>query len=189
MTQKVPWMGIEPATCLPCHPPQICSHFCSSEMCLLAGLRDWYLRNTVGSSHQSQPNGKVNTGVNVKANGGGVKGQAGVGGAAPARRRTLGAVQQSSFQAESGHHQAPPLQAPPHRKPTLPHSATFHGHPLHGRWASAPQPRYVPPTVPPPTDPPSVPARSMDGAPYAPQKQEVTLRDLNLEPPSPGTLV
>lgn len=41
----------------------------------------------------------------------------------------------------------------------------------------------------PPTDHPCVSARSMDGPLYTHQKQEVTLRDLNLEPPSPGTLV
>lgn len=111
-----------------------------SEMYLLAGLRDWYLRNTVGSSHQSQPNGKVNAGVSAKANGGGVKGQAPAGAAVPARRRTLGAVQQSSFQTDGSHHQALPHHAPTLRKPALPHSATFHGHPLHsGRWVLAQQ--------------------------------------------------
>lgn len=115
-------------------------------MCLLAGLRDWYLRNTVGSSHPSQPNGKMNAGVSAKANGGGVKGQATVGGAVPARRRTLGTMQQSSFQTDGSHHQAPPHQAPPLRKPALPHSATFHGHPLHsGRWVLAHQ-HSTPPT-------------------------------------------
>lgn len=123
--------------------PLCCSQqiLITTEMFLLAGLRDWYLRNTVGSSHQNQPNGKVNAGVSTKANG-----QPTVGGAIPARRRTLGAMQQSSFQTDGSHHQAPPHQAPPLRKPTLPHSATFHGHPLHsGRWVLAHQ-HSTPPT-------------------------------------------
>uniref|UniRef100_A0A8C9X3K4 Coiled-coil domain containing 120a n=1 Tax=Sander lucioperca TaxID=283035 RepID=A0A8C9X3K4_SANLU len=59
--------------------------------------------------------------VNTKANGG-VKGQAGGGGALHGRRRTHGGIQQATYQTETSHH-----------KKTLPHSATFHGHPLHGR--------------------------------------------------------
>ncbi|CAJ1085682.1 FERM domain-containing protein 4B [Xyrichtys novacula] len=122
----------------------------------LEGLREWYLRNTIGSSNQNQVNGNVNTGVNAKVNGG-VKGQlGGVGGAMPGRRRTHGSIQQSTYQTETSHH-----------KKTLPHSATFHGHPLHGR--------------------------SVDGSIYQDsfptQKQGVPLRDLTLDQPSPGTLV
>uniref|UniRef100_UPI0037E70C1B coiled-coil domain-containing protein 120 n=1 Tax=Semicossyphus pulcher TaxID=241346 RepID=UPI0037E70C1B len=121
----------------------------------LEGLRDWYLRNTIGSTQQNQVNGKVSTGVNTKVNGG-VKGHAGGGGGAlPDRRRTQGVIQQSTYQKEASHH-----------KKTLPHSATFHGHPLHGR--------------------------SVDSSLYQdsfPQKQEVALRDLTLDQPSPGTLV
>lgn len=127
----------------------------------LEGLRDWYLRNTIGSTHQNQTNGKVNTEVNTKANGG-VKSQAGGGGLPQGRRRTQGVIQQSTYQTETSHH-----HAPPRHKSTLPHSATFHGQPLHGR--------------------------SMDGSLYhdsfPPQKQEVPLRDLTLDQPSPGTLV
>lgn len=93
----------------------------------LTGLRDWYLRNTIGSTHQNQANGKVNTAVNTKVTGG-VKGQAGGGGALQSRRRTHGVIQQSTYQTETSHH-----SVPPHHKQTLPHSATFHGHPLHGR--------------------------------------------------------
>ncbi|XP_042347267.1 LOW QUALITY PROTEIN: FERM domain-containing protein 4B [Plectropomus leopardus] len=94
----------------------------------LEGLRDWYLRNTIGSAHQNQPNSKVNAGVNTKVNGG-VKGQAGGGGALQDRRRTThGVLQPSTFKTETSHH-----QAATHQKKTLPHSATFHGHPLHGR--------------------------------------------------------
>ncbi|XP_068588274.1 FERM domain-containing protein 4B isoform X2 [Cebidichthys violaceus] len=93
----------------------------------LEGLRDWYLRNTIGSTHQNPANGKVNAGVNTKLNGG-VKGQVGGGGALQSRRRTHGVIQQSTYQTETSHHHN--LQ---HHKKTLPHSATFHGHPLHGR--------------------------------------------------------
>uniref|UniRef100_A0A3Q2W0S0 Uncharacterized protein n=1 Tax=Haplochromis burtoni TaxID=8153 RepID=A0A3Q2W0S0_HAPBU len=89
----------------------------------LEGLRDWYLRNTLGSSHQNQANGKT----------------------------------------ETNHHH----HAAPHHKHTLPHSATFHGHPLHGR--------------------------SVDGSLYhdsfPAHKQEVPLRDPPMDQPSPGTLV
>ncbi|KAM6929596.1 uncharacterized protein ccdc120a [Lycodopsis pacificus] len=119
----------------------------------LEGLRDWYLRNTIGSTHQNAANGKVNAGVNTKVNGV-VKGQAGGGGALQSRRRTHGVIQQSTYQTETSHHHN--LQ---HHKNTLPHSATFHGHPLHGR--------------------------SMDSSLYhdsfLPQTQE--------DQPSPGTLV
>ena len=86
------------------------------------GLRDWYLRNTIGSTHQNQASGKVNAGVNAKVNDG-VKGQNGGGGALQGRRRTTVVIQ-----TETSHH-----HAPPQHKQTLPHSATFHGHPLHGR--------------------------------------------------------
>ncbi|XP_019110173.2 coiled-coil domain-containing protein 120 [Larimichthys crocea] len=116
----------------------------------LEGLRDWYLRNTIGSTHQ-------NTGINTKVNGG-VKGQTGGGGALQGQRRTHGVIQQPTYQMETSHHTVP------HHKQTLPHSATFHGHPLHGR--------------------------SLDSSLFPPQKQEVPLRDATLDQPSsPGTLV
>uniref|UniRef100_A0A8P4G0H4 Coiled-coil domain containing 120a n=1 Tax=Dicentrarchus labrax TaxID=13489 RepID=A0A8P4G0H4_DICLA len=102
----------------------------------LEGLRDWYLRNTIG--------------------------QGGGGGALPGRRRTHGGIQQSTYQTEKSHH-----HAPPHRKPTLPHSATFHGQPLHGRSVDS----------------------SLYHDSFPPQKQEVPHRDLTLDQPSPGTLV
>lgn len=118
----------------------------------LEGLRDWYLRNTIGSTHQNQANGKVNTGVNAKVNGG-VKGQAGGGGAPQGRRRTHGGViQQATYQIETSHH----------HKQTLPHSATFHGQPLHGRSVDS----------------------SLYHESFPPQKP-----DLTLDQPSPGTLV
>ncbi|KAM4609892.1 coiled-coil domain-containing protein 120 [Polymixia lowei] len=87
----------------------------------LEGLRDWYLRNTLGSTHQNQMNGKVNRGV---------KGQDNGGGALQRRRTTHGVIQQSASQMETHHLYVPP---PPHKQTQLPHSATFHGHPLHGR--------------------------------------------------------
>ncbi|KAM7405341.1 hypothetical protein PAMP_012609 [Pampus punctatissimus] len=114
----------------------------------LEGLRDWYLRNTIGSSHTNQANGKVNAGVT---------GQAG-GGALQRRRTTHGVIQQPTYQTETSHH--PALH---HKQTALPHSATFHGHPLH--------------------------ARSVDSSLYhdsfPPQKQEVP----SVDQPSPGTLV
>nr|XP_046253441.1 FERM domain-containing protein 4B [Scatophagus argus]XP_046253442.1 FERM domain-containing protein 4B [Scatophagus argus]XP_046253443.1 FERM domain-containing protein 4B [Scatophagus argus] len=127
----------------------------------LEGLRDWYLRNTIGSTHQNQANGKANTGVNTKVNGG-VKGQAEGGGALQGRRRTHGVIQQLTYQTETSHH-----QGLPHHKQMLPHSATFHGHPLHGRTMDS----------------------SLCHDSFPPQKQEVPLRDLTLDQPSPGTLV
>ncbi|XP_076596935.1 uncharacterized protein ccdc120a [Chaetodon auriga] len=127
----------------------------------LEGLRDWYLRNTIGSTHQNQANGKVNTGVNTKVSEE-VKGQVGGGGAPQSRRRTHGVIQQSTYRMEANHRHA--LQ---HHKQTLPHSATFHGHPLHGRSVES----------------------SLYHDPFPPQKQEVPLRDLTLDQPSPGTLV
>ncbi|XP_051797044.1 coiled-coil domain-containing protein 120-like isoform X2 [Acanthochromis polyacanthus] len=89
----------------------------------LEGLRDWYLRNTIGSSHQNQVNGKAASKVSR-----GVKGQSGGGGALQRRRTTHGVIQPSTYQTETSHH-----HAATHHKPTLPHSATFHGQPLTGR--------------------------------------------------------
>ncbi|XP_028308822.1 coiled-coil domain-containing protein 120 [Gouania willdenowi] len=83
----------------------------------LEGLRDWYLRNTLGSAQLNQTSGKV---ALAKVNGG-VKGQSG---ALQRRRTTHGVLHQPIFQAELGSHQ--------HHKPTLPHSATFHGQPMTG---------------------------------------------------------
>ncbi|XP_030278160.1 FERM domain-containing protein 4B-like isoform X2 [Sparus aurata] len=122
----------------------------------LEGLRDWYLRNTIGSTHQNQASGKVNAGVNTKVNDG-VKVQTGGGGALQGRRRTTVVIQ-----TETSHH-----HAPPQHKQTLPHSATFHGHPLHGRSVDS----------------------SLHHDSFPPHKQEVPLRDLTLDQPSPGTLV
>ncbi|XP_058499787.1 coiled-coil domain-containing protein 120 isoform X1 [Solea solea] len=123
----------------------------------LEGLRDWYLRNTASSIQQNHTNGKVSTGVMS-----GFEGQSGGGGARQRRRTTHGVIQQSTFQNETSHH--PTLSR---HKQKLPHSATFHGHPLHGR--------------------------SVDNSLYhdcfPPQKEEVPLREPCGIQPSPGTLV
>lgn len=86
--------------------------------CVAAGLRDWYLRNTVGANHQSQVNGKVNSKVKCQAGGGALQ----------IRRKTIGVIQPPTYQMDANHH-----HPPPHCKQALPHSATFHGHPLHAR--------------------------------------------------------
>ncbi|XP_072223809.1 LOW QUALITY PROTEIN: uncharacterized protein ccdc120a [Leuresthes tenuis] len=120
----------------------------------LEGLRDWYLRNTLGSAQQNSVAGKVN-GAGTKMN------AVLKAGALQRRRTTHGIIQQSAYQTEADHHAAP------HHKPMLPHSATFHGHPLHGRSVDG--------------------SFHHDSAPS--QKQEVALRDPPLDQPSPGTLV
>lgn len=77
----------------------------------LEGLRDWYLRNALG-----QP--ANNTG----------KGQEGV----PSQRRRTTASLHGSHQHPPLKHQAQSFQGDtPY--PHLPQSATFHGHPVHGR--------------------------------------------------------
>ncbi|KAF0036114.1 hypothetical protein F2P81_011426 [Scophthalmus maximus] len=127
----------------------------------LEGLRDWYLRNTLGSTHQNQANIQVSTGVSAKVNGG-VKGQPCVGRALQRRRTTHGVIQQSTYHTEMSHHHTLSLH-----KLTLPHSATFHGQPLLGRSVDS--------------------SLYHDHIPL--QKQEVSRRDSPMDQPSPGTLV
>uniref|UniRef100_A0A1A8CU61 Coiled-coil domain containing 120 n=1 Tax=Nothobranchius kadleci TaxID=1051664 RepID=A0A1A8CU61_NOTKA len=122
----------------------------------LEGLRDWYLRNTLGSSHQT--NGKVATGASTKVTAG-VKGQTEGG---EALQRSLTSHSISANQRESSHQ-----YASPHPKKTLPHSATFHGHLLHSRSVE----------------------KSFYQDMCRSQKQEVLLRDTQVNQPSPGTLV
>ncbi|XP_075994528.1 uncharacterized protein LOC142989046 [Genypterus blacodes] len=129
----------------------------------LEGLRDWYLRNTLGPAHQNLPNGNGNAKVSGR-----VKGQSiGVGGALQRRRTTHGVLQQSAYQSETHSHQAPPPLPHHHKQTPLPHSATFHGQTLLGR--------------------------SFDGSLYYEsfplQKQEVPVQDVSMDQPSPGTLV
>nr|XP_057939980.1 coiled-coil domain-containing protein 120 isoform X2 [Doryrhamphus excisus] len=112
----------------------------------LEGLRDWYLRNTIGSSHSNQANGKV-------------KGQTG---ALQRRRTTHGVLPQPNYQTEAG-----PRAVPHSKKGALPHSVTFHGHPLHARSADS--------------------SLYLDSA--LPHKQDTSLREAPAEPASPGTLV
>lgn len=110
----------------------------------LEGLRDWYLRNALG-----QP-----------ANGG--KGKEGT---QTQRRRTT-----SSLHTSQPH---PPLKHQPQSfqtdtsYPQMPQSATFHGHPLHGR--------------------------SMELSLYqdtlSSKMQEMTLKETSNDRPTPGTLV
>ncbi|KAM3617495.1 uncharacterized protein V6R79_006937 [Siganus canaliculatus] len=128
----------------------------------LEGLRDWYLRNTIGSAHQSQANGTFNAGLGTKLNGE-VKGQTRRGEAPRGRRKTThGVIQQSTYQTEGSVH---PVAA--HHKPALPHSATFHGHPLHGRSADG----------------------SLYHESFSPQSKDAVVRELAMDHPSPGTLV
>ncbi|XP_038154369.1 FERM domain-containing protein 4B isoform X1 [Cyprinodon tularosa] len=124
----------------------------------LEGLRDWYLRNTLGSAHQNQASGNVSAAATAKPSSS-VKGQPGGGDALQRRRTAHGVLQQAGYQS----HQC----AAPHHKQTLPHSATFHGHPLHGRSVD----------------------NSLYQDSFPPQKQEVPLRDFVVDQPSPGTLV
>ncbi|KPP68466.1 coiled-coil domain-containing protein 120-like [Scleropages formosus] len=99
----------------------------------LEGLRDWYLRNTLG---QGAPVAK------------------GQESAQPRRRTTHGHVQveQPYSQCHNTH---------------MPQSATFHGHPLHGRSMEL----------------------SLYQESFSSQMQDLTLKEPNAEPPAPGTLV
>ncbi|XP_046895225.1 coiled-coil domain-containing protein 120 isoform X2 [Hypomesus transpacificus] len=127
----------------------------------LEGLRDWYLRNTLG--HPGSGGQGPGTGP------GSGKGQEN---GAPHRRRTTASLHcssqphtlqhQQSYQGE-GHLPYPTQNPTPH----LPHSATFHGHPLHGRSVELPLYQDILPT----------------------QLQELSLKGANGDQPSPGTLV
>uniref|UniRef100_A0A8C7YBE3 Cytohesin Ubiquitin Protein Inducing domain-containing protein n=1 Tax=Oryzias sinensis TaxID=183150 RepID=A0A8C7YBE3_9TELE len=90
----------------------------------LEGLRDWYLRNTLGSSHHNQASSKVTAGAGTKAKAK-VKGQNGGGEALQRRRTTHAVLPQSTYDTDGGYQ-----HAALHPKPTLSHSVTFHGHPL-----------------------------------------------------------
>ncbi|RVE71115.1 hypothetical protein OJAV_G00071640 [Oryzias javanicus] len=96
----------------------------------LEGLRDWYLRNTLGSSHHNQASTKVTAGAGTKMKAK-VKGQNGGGEALQRRRTTHAVLPPSSYEADGGYQ-----HAALHPKPTLSHSVTFHGHPLHSRTSA-----------------------------------------------------
>ncbi|KAL4646281.1 coiled-coil domain-containing protein 120-like [Arapaima gigas] len=98
----------------------------------LEGLRDWYLRNTLG---QGAATGKGQESVQP-------------------RRRTAHGL----MQADQSYSQCP--------NPHMPQSATFHGHPLHGRPTEFPL--YQEPLS---------------------QMQDLTLKEPSAESPAPGTLV
>ncbi|XP_039521748.1 coiled-coil domain-containing protein 120 isoform X2 [Pimephales promelas] len=110
----------------------------------LEGLRDWYLRNALG---QAASGGKSKEGTQTQ------------------RRRTT-----SSLHTSQPH---PPLKHQPQSfqtdtaYPQMPQSATFHGHPLHGR--------------------------SMELSLYqdtlSSKMQETTLKETSNDRPTPGTLV
>lgn len=146
----------------------------------LEGLRDWYLRNTLGSSHQNPTNGNAGPKTN------GIKGR---------RRTTHGVIHRSNYQDSNSHnatlhhsnyqdhsnyldsnsHNAPLHQSNfkdinhngTVKKAGLPHSATFHGLSLHGRSVDVPLYNDVFPL----------------------HKQEVPLRQTSCDQPTPGTLV
>lgn len=90
----------------------------------LEGLRDWYLRNTLGPSHQNQTqsNGNVSSKTNR------IKGR---------RRTTHGVIHHHSSSHNAPLHQSNfqdvNHNGPIHKKTAMPHSATFHGLSLHGR--------------------------------------------------------
>ncbi|XP_023691634.1 coiled-coil domain-containing protein 120 [Paramormyrops kingsleyae] len=111
----------------------------------LEGLRDWYLRNTLGHAAAA-----------------GLKGQDAM---LPRRRTTHPphphplAQQAPPFQTEHLYSHGPGTQ--------LPQSASFHGHPLHGRSLDL----------------------SLYQEPYSSQMQDLTLNEPGTDSPAPGTLV
>ncbi|XP_020557303.1 FERM domain-containing protein 4B isoform X3 [Oryzias latipes] len=124
---------------LPPRPPQLASNQDSQleeatrslhKALALEGLRDWYLRNTLGSSHHNQASSKVTAGAGTKTKAK-VKGQNGGGEALQRRRTTHAVLPQSTYETDGGYQ-----HAALHPKPTLSHSVTFHGHPLHSRTSA-----------------------------------------------------
>lgn len=116
----------------------------------LEGLRDWYLRNTLG---HNAVNGKGSEG-------------------APMRRRTTNSLHGSHGPHPPLPHQPKSVQGDtPHYSHShgsqLPQSQTFHGHPLHGRSVEL----------------------SLYQDTFSSKRQELTLKDSNIERPTPGTLV
>ncbi|XP_007245887.2 coiled-coil domain-containing protein 120 [Astyanax mexicanus] len=112
----------------------------------LEGLRDWYLRNALGQTSVSA--GKAQE-------------------VAPSQRRRTTASLHGSHPHPPLKHQPQSFQGDTPYPVQLPQSATFHGHPIHGR--------------------------SVDLSPYQdsfPSKmQDLTLKDMSNDRPSPGTLV
>ncbi|XP_059360147.1 coiled-coil domain-containing protein 120 [Carassius carassius] len=110
----------------------------------LEGLRDWYLRNALG---QTVNGGKGKEGTQTQ------------------RRRTTSSLHNS--------HHHPPLKHQPQSfqtdtsYPQIPQSATFHGHPLHGRSMEL----------------------SLYQDTFSSKMQDMTLKDSSNDRPTPGTLV
>ncbi|XP_051759970.1 coiled-coil domain-containing protein 120 [Ctenopharyngodon idella] len=110
----------------------------------LEGLRDWYLRNALG---QTANGGKGKEGTQTQ------------------RRRTTSSLHNS--------HPHPPLKHQPQSfqtdtsYPQMPQSATFHGHPLHGRSMEL----------------------SLYQDTFSSKMQEMTLKETSNDRPTPGTLV
>uniref|UniRef100_A0A8C2KMD4 Si:ch211-169p10.1 n=1 Tax=Cyprinus carpio TaxID=7962 RepID=A0A8C2KMD4_CYPCA len=110
----------------------------------LEGLRDWYLRNALG---QTANGGKGKEGMQTQ------------------RRRTTTSLHNS--------HPNPPLKHQPQSFqtdtscPHIPQSATFHGHPLHGRSMEL----------------------SLYQDTFSSKMQDMTLKESSNDAPTPGTLV
>ncbi|XP_016323813.1 coiled-coil domain-containing protein 120-like isoform X1 [Sinocyclocheilus anshuiensis] len=110
----------------------------------LEGLRDWYLRNALG---QMANGGKGKEGTQTQ------------------RRRTTSSLHNS--------HPHPPLKHQPQSfqtdtsYPHIPQSATFHGHPLHGRSMEL----------------------SLYQDTFSSKMQDMTLKESSNDRPTPGTLV
>ncbi|KTG46640.1 hypothetical protein cypCar_00009524 [Cyprinus carpio] len=110
----------------------------------LEGLRDWYLRNALG---QTANGGKGKEGTQTQ------------------RRRTTTSLHNS--------HPNPPLKHQPQSFqtdtscPHIPQSATFHGHPLHGRSMEL----------------------SLYQDTFSSKMQDMTLKESSNDAPTPGTLV
>uniref|UniRef100_A0A3P8WKI7 Uncharacterized LOC103384393 n=1 Tax=Cynoglossus semilaevis TaxID=244447 RepID=A0A3P8WKI7_CYNSE len=131
----------------------------------LEGLRDWYLRNTVGSFQQIHNNGKppfgFTSGLLANVNGC-VKGQSERGTALQQRVTNQGVIHPAAYSTEMNGH-----TTLSHHQQKLPHSATFHGHQLHGRSVDT----------------------LLNHDSFPPQQQEVDFRESFGEQLSPGTLV
>ncbi|XP_067270464.1 coiled-coil domain-containing protein 120 isoform X2 [Pseudorasbora parva] len=110
----------------------------------LEGLRDWYLRNALGQTANA---GKGKEGTQTQ------------------RRRTTSSLHNS--------HPHPPLKHQPQSfqtdtsYPQMPQSATFHGHPLHGRSMEL----------------------SLYQDTFSSKMQEMALKETSNDRPTPGTLV
>ena len=120
-------------------------------ICLFAGLRDWYLRNTSGSALQAPLDRKGNAadrrgggaaggagggGLGGAVAGGGAGGGGAGGGGAPQGTQTAhGLIQRLSYQRNTNKQapQKPPIERQHLYAARMQHSVTFHGPVLSGR--------------------------------------------------------